>query len=174
MNQFKNLSDEDVLRIERGIVYSFPARDGTGLIVCVGTYGDLSNQVRVKGKTTMAEFLPMATDRLTYWFCHRINGILEGEEISEYASWKIVDGMPVAPPYITPLASGGYVVDELAKAQFYKAQGARTVDEDFQHFLSYTGYSSLSDEEKARLRVAYVHGAGVEDIHSSAPEKAGE
>lgn len=51
---------------------------------------------------------------------------------------------------------------------------AHTVDEDFQHFLSYTGYSLLSDEEKARLRVAYVHGAGVEDIHSNAPEKAGE
>jgi hypothetical protein len=111
MSEFKNLSDEDVLRIERGIVYSFPARDGTGLIICVGTYGDLSNQVRVKGRATMGEFLLMATNRLTYWFCHRIDGILSGEEVAGSADWTIVDGKPVAPPYIQAIPGTASYID---------------------------------------------------------------
>lgn len=129
MNDFKNLSDEDVLRIERGIVYSFPARDGTGLIVCVGTYGDLSNQVRVKGNATMAEFLPMATDRLTYWFCHRIDGILSGEEVVGSTGWTIVDGKPVAPPSMAPIPGTASYVENRSN-EYPAGVGANNHDSD--------------------------------------------
>ena len=103
MSDFKNLSDEDVRRIERGIVYSFPARDGTGLIICVGTYGDLTNQVRIKDCASIVDFLPMATDRLTYWFCNRIDGILSGEEVAGSTGWSVIDGKPVSPPAIASI-----------------------------------------------------------------------
>jgi len=34
-----------------------------------------------------------------------------------------------------------------------------TVQEDFEHFLAYTGYHALPEKELARIKHAYYHGA---------------
>lgn len=39
-----------------------------------------------------------------------------------------------------------------------------TVQEDFEHFLTHTGYGKLPEEEIARLRQAYYYGADVVGI----------
>jgi hypothetical protein len=45
----------------------------------------------------------------------------------------------------------------LAAAPEYKPR--HSLEEDFQHFLAYQGWLGLSDEEIARLRIDYEHGA---------------
>jgi hypothetical protein len=104
MSEFKNLSDKDVLRIERGIVYSVPARTEDGVVSVFGNYGDMGNQVRFRGGHLTGEFVEIAANRLNHWFCERIDKVLEGEEFLGSKEWKIVDGIPVAPPHPTPEA----------------------------------------------------------------------
>jgi hypothetical protein len=150
MSEFKNLSDEDVLRIERGIVYSFPARGDDGVVVCIGKYGDLSNQVRARcglgqdAASEMASAFKDSQNRMAFWFSQRVDDILSGKEVYGSNDWKIAGGKPVMPPYIAPLAGGGYIVDE--------------AEQGFQAFMRKTGYSNLPEPEIQELRAAYRHG----------------
>ena len=110
MSKFKNLRDEDVLRIRRGIAYSLPARAVDGAVCCVGNYGDMVNQVRFANGDLSAGLFDVATDRLEHWFCLTIDSILEGEEFLGSSDWKIVEGKPVAPhPITTAIGNIGYV-----------------------------------------------------------------
>lgn len=97
MTVFKNLSDEDVLRIERGIAYSVPSRTEGGVVAVLGSYGDMSQKVRFPGGELTGEFFAMATDRLKVWFCTRIDMILAGDEFLGSKDWAIVGGKPVSP-----------------------------------------------------------------------------
>lgn len=45
----------------------------------------------------------------------------------------------------------------IAAAPEYKPR--HSLEEDFQHFLAYQNWLGLSDDEIARLRIAYEHGA---------------
>lgn len=94
----KNITAEDIIRIEREIVYSFPARRADGLIRCEGKYGDLVITGQAKDLTdSYGMVAQQAFPRLLNWMLSRVNDLMSGEKFIWSKGWTIVDGKPAKP-----------------------------------------------------------------------------
>ena len=96
MSGFKRLTAEDVQRIEREIVYTFPARRADGRIRCEGKFGDLVITAQAKELTDpYGKVAQQAFPFLLRWVLHKVDNLMSGEIIEWYEDWTIVDGKPV-------------------------------------------------------------------------------
>lgn len=99
MSEYNNLSDEDVQRIARGIVYTIPARLNDGRQFCIGSYGDLSHKVNScivsehNHSSAISLNLKDASAYIHLTICRLIDEILDGKS-GDSQTWSLIDGAP--------------------------------------------------------------------------------